>query len=379
MFSCVRTPVEALSRDFDASPLTAGQAVAALRELALIRNAIDGLIGRVGVQIEESGAHKMRGERSAAAFVARELGEQVGQVRGMLAAAAQVRLLPAVDAAVRDGRLSARQTKMIAGAAAMNPEATQKLLDAAEDGLVNLKDAVIAARAEVEDAAERPARQRKLRELRTWTDEDGMLAGRFRLIPEIGGQFLATLEKETQRIFRSRRAGEDHEPLAAYAADALVNLVQGEPKAKKGADIRMHLIVDYEVLTRGWAEADETCEIPGVGPVDVSWVRGLLGSAFLTAVVKKGKDITTVAHLGRHVPVEVETGLVVQGHECGVIGCGLRGYLERDHHRDYAKGGPTSLENLEWLCWFHHQLKSRGGILGPPDPKSGKRTLRPPP
>ena len=205
-----------------------------------------------------------------------------------------------------------------------------------------------------------------------------MLAGRFRLTPEVGGQFLATLEKETQRIFRARRSGKDHEPLSSYAADALANLVQGEPKAKKGADIRTHVLIDYEVLRRGWAEAGETCEIPGVGPVDVSWVRSLLGSAFLTAVIKKGKDITTVAHLGRYVPVEVQTGLVVQGHECGIRGCGMRGYLERDHRRDYAKGGPTSLDNLGWLCWFHHHLKSSGWILGPPD-RNGKRTLRPPP
>src|SRR4051812_41396518 len=106
MFQCVRTPVEALSRDFDASRLTSGQAVAALRELASIRNLIDGLIGRVGVQVEESGAYKMRGDRSAASFVGRELGERVGEAREMLDAAANVRLLPEVDAAVRDGRFS---------------------------------------------------------------------------------------------------------------------------------------------------------------------------------------------------------------------------------------------------------------------------------
>ena len=99
-----------------------------------------------------------------------------------------------------------------------------------------------------------------------------MLAGRFRLTPEVGGQFLATLEKETQRIFRSRRSGKDHEPLAAYAADALANLGLGEPNAKKGVEVRTHVLIDYEVLKRGWAEAGETCEIPGVGPVDVALV-----------------------------------------------------------------------------------------------------------
>ena len=303
MFSCVRTPVEALARDFDASQLTAGQAVAALRELASIRNVLDGLIGRVGVQVEESGAYKMRGERSAAAFVARELGEHAGVVRELLDTAAKVRSLPDVDSAVRDGRLSARQTKLIAGAAAVNPAATERLLDAADEGLENLKKECIAARAEVEDPKERPARQKKLRELRTWTDDDGMLAGRFRLTPEVGGQFLATLEKETQRIFRSRRSGKDHEPLPAYAADALANLVLGEPKAKKGVDVRTHVLIDYEVLKRGWAEAGETCEIPGVGPVDVSWVRSLLGSAFSDRGGQEGQR-----HHDRRAPRSVRAG-----------------------------------------------------------------------
>src|SRR6476620_10403181 len=105
---------------------------------------------------------------------------------------------------------------MIAGAAAVNPAATEKLLEAADAGLEKLEDAAIAASAEVEDPEERPKRQKKLRELRSWTDDDGMLAGRFRLTPEIGGQFLATLDQETQRIFRSRRSGQDHEPLPAY-------------------------------------------------------------------------------------------------------------------------------------------------------------------
>ena len=43
--------------------------------------------------------------------------------------------------------------------------------------------------------------------------------------------------------------------------------------------------------------------------MNVEWVRSLLGDAFLTVVIKKGKDITTVAHLGRHVIAEVQTAL----------------------------------------------------------------------
>jgi hypothetical protein len=70
---------------------------------------------------------------------------------------------------------------------------------------------------------------------------------------------------------------------------------------------------------------------------------------------------------------------LVSGRECDVEGCNHRGYLERDHVRGYAQGGPTALLNLGWLCYVHHRLKTKGWILGPPDTRTRKRTLRPPP
>jgi hypothetical protein len=141
----------------------------------------------------------------------------------------------------------------------------------------------------------------------------------------------------------------------------------------------VHVLVDHDALTRGEARDGETCEIPGVGPVDAQWVRSLLGEAFLTAIVKKGKDISTVAHLGRHIPAEVRTALIVGGRECVVEGCSNRGYLELDHSEvDYAKDGPTALWNLDWECSVHHRLKTQGWRLGPPDPTTGKRRLDPP-
>ena len=77
-------------------------------------------------------------------------------------------------------------------------------------------------------------------------------------------------------------------------------------------------------------------------------------------MIKKGKDITTVAHLGRHIPAELRTALVVSGRECDVDGCHNRGYLEIDHSHPVAKGGLTSWSNLRWLCYLHHKRKTQG-------------------
>ncbi len=135
----------------------------------------------------------------------------------------------------------------------------------------------------------------------------------------------------------------------------------------------------HETLKSGELVDGEVCEIPGVGPVDVNWVREQLGTAFVTAIIKNGKDILTVAHFGRHIPAELQTALLVGGRECDADGCHHRGYLERDHVHEHGKGGPTSYKNMCWLCYRHHRLKTSGWILGPPDPETRKRALRPPP
>ena len=117
---------------------------------------------------------------------------------------------------------------------------------------------------------------------------------------------------------------------------------------------------------------------PGVGPVNVAWVREMLGEAFVTAVIKKGRDITTVAHFGRHIPAHLRTAMIVGGRECVIEGCHARGYLEIDHSEiDHAKGGPAAWWNLDYGCSVHHGRKTRGWKLGPPRPQTGKRTTSP--
>ena len=165
-------------------------------------------------------------------------------------------------------------------------------------------------------------------------------------------------------------AAREHAAGAAAARDA--------SGARPRRTITTHVLIDLEALLRGSAIPGERCEIPGVGPVNVAWVRAHLPESFLTAVIAHGTDIRTVAHFGRHINAKLRTALLVQGRECDVAGCTARGYLEIDHAHDHAKRGPTSLANLGWLCAHHHRQKTSGWVLGGRDP-TGKRTLTPPP
>jgi predicted restriction endonuclease len=52
------------------------------------------------------------------------------------------------------------------------------------------------------------------------------------------------------------------------------------------------------------------------------------------------------------------------GHQCEFfidkgVRCPENGYLEADHVQPVHKGGETELDNMLWLCLFHHALKHR--------------------
>ena len=350
-----------------------------MEEIGAIRRLADGMLAKAAKRVEDTAAHTYHGDRSAAELCVRLVGVGSGEAKRAIEIAAKLETLPATDAAVRAGRLSARQADLILSAASDDPAVERELLKVAAKGMVPLRDACIAARARREDETERAERQQAARSFRTWTAPDGMVEGHFKLTPEVGGAIKARIEDGTRRRFRDARSLGVRESQDAYAADAFADAMLGDPTRAKATSSTTHVVIDHEALVRGHALEGETSEIPGVGPVNVEWVRSLLGESFVTAIIKRGKDITSVAHFGRHIPAELRTAMIVSGRECSVEGCSGREYLELDHCEvDYAKRGPTARWNLTWLCSIHHRRKTQGWHLGPPHPVTGKRTLEPP-
>ncbi len=420
--TAARSALEAAADGFDAS-CSGRDAVRFLEELGLISRLTDGMTAKVAKRIADTNAHVAHGDRSAAEFCARVVGVGTGEAKRAIDNAGRLVGLAETDAAVREGRLSAREAEMISAVAVLDPSVETELLAAAGDGLRPLQDACVKARARTEDQNARSERQHANRSLKMWNNTDGMVEGHFRLTPEVGGPLKSAIEEHTKQVFRVKWREGVRDSNDAYAADALAALVLGEPDAaqadaaqadaaqadgvqaraeqagaeqagaeqsgvakkaraagsKRAGGYTTHVVIDWEVLARGFALPGETCEIPGVGPVNAQWVREVLGEAFVTAIVKHGKDISTVAHLGRHIPAELRTAMVVSGRECSIEGCSCREYLELDHCEvGHAQGGPTARWNLAWLCSVHHERKTRGWRLGPPDPATGKRPLDPP-
>jgi hypothetical protein len=115
---------------------------------------------------------------------------------------------------------------------------------------------------------------------------------------------------------------------------------------------------DIDALFRGHTLPGEICEIDGMGPIPVLMARDLANDSMLRVVFHKAGDIRAVSHLGRTINATLRTALVFRDRTCVVPGCEVDVGLEIDHVHEFAKGGPTEIDNLALLCHHHHYLKT---------------------
>lgn len=62
----------------------------------------------------------------------------------------------------------------------------------------------------------------------------------------------------------------------------------GWAKRSRRPETKVIVLIDYEVLRRGHAEAEEVCEIAGVGPIPAATAISMMADAFGAAVVTNG-------------------------------------------------------------------------------------------
>jgi len=297
---------------FDPGLLTASEASAVVPRLSVVERQITAARGSTARRVDGSSVWKHRGFRSSAEWMAATTGDAVSASAGLLAAARQLESLPATAEAFAAGAVSLQAAREIAGAVAVDPTAEAGLLAVAAKGdhrqLVDSAARVRQAARSAEDETARHARLRARRFARTRTDADGLVVLHAGFAPKDWAPFAARLQRATDAEFaRARREGRRDSP-DAYAADALLAMLATttHPPAPTADDppptvpavpvkAEVLVLVDAISLQRGYARGGERCEIVGVGPVSVEWVRELLPEAIVHALVHDGVDITTYA------------------------------------------------------------------------------------
>ena len=334
----------------------------------------------------ESTEWQKDGHRSAAHWLANESGTSIGAAIATLETSERLTELDDTRDKLTAGELSQAQVTEIASAVMADPAAEEDLLRVATtEGLKTLKEKCLRVRAAATDGQSRHDKIHASRFFRTWEENDGAVRGEFKLTPTAAAPLLARIDSERERIFREARKEGRRESYAAYSADALAAL--GAEGTSGTFDTKVIALVSHDALVRGHTDADETCEIAGVGPVPVDTVKAMMQDAFLAAVVTDGVDVYNVAHLGRKPTAHQRTALEARGEECEVPGCTSTMSLEIHHMEKWAEMFRTSLRELAWVCKHDHDQITYDGfeLSGPPgdrmwiSPDGSIKYQRPPP
>ena len=373
---------------FDPAVVTATEAGEVVARLTVLERRLGLVKGRAARRVETSSLWRHAGHRSMADWLAAKTGDPAGVSHGLLDTARKLELLPATAEAVAAGQVSLAAAREIAGAVAADPGAEAGLLAVAALGgshreLVDEAAKVRRAAVSADDEAARHARLRVRRFARTHTDPDGLVLLHAGFAPQDWALVDAAWRRGTDAHFaQARREGRRESP-EAYAADALLAMLAppatthtetdafaatgrgGEPvpqaKARQPGKPEVVVLVDGIALKRGHLGVGERCEIIGIGPVDIDWVNRLLPQAIVHALVHDGVDITTYASATRSIRKAARLAVQTRDRCCVVPGCRRALRTQRDHRHDYARGGPGSVHNLNLLCEFHHNQKTRDG------------------
>ena len=323
----------------------------------------------------ECNEHRKEGFADASEWLSRHAGTTARDAREHLNTIKQLDGLPETRAALTAGQVSLGQAAEIARTEAEVPGSEGELLCLAKtSGLSKVRDRARDTRAKAIPAEALHGRQRAARSIRHWRDDLGMIAGTFRLTPEVGVPFVNRLERDAQRLRRAAKPRLDvAEAFEAYAADAFADMIQPSATATtstKRRDVDVVIVCDLNAYRRGHTHAGEQCHLVGGGPIPVRVAREMAKDAFLKAVIHDGVNIHTVEHFGRHIPAELRTALELgtlpelDGVVCADEGCDRRYGLEWDHDNPVANGGETSYQKLNARCQPNHWDKTEDRKAG---------------
>jgi len=154
-------------------------------------------------------------------------------------------------------------------------------------------------------------------------------------------------------------------PAGAARADALVAMARSaidqSPPGAAGAD-RCELVVHVDVETLAADEVRERCHLADGPALAPETVRRLGCDAGVVGIVERDGRPLSVGRRTRTVPPALRRALRSRDGGCRFPGCTHERFLHAHHIQHWARGGPTSLENLVQLCSYHHRLVHEGGF-----------------
>jgi hypothetical protein len=173
------------------------------------------------------------------------------------------------------------------------------------------------------------------------------------------------IDDRLDRIAASMRCPDDPRIFAQLRADAFCELLlDGAVPGTGHAGIRPQVLVAVPVLTLLSLD-DEPASLEGYGPIPADVARQLAAAAPSFVRLLTHPETGAVLSVGRDrhtIPADMRMFLRLRDETCRGVGCGRRAATsDVDHGREWARGGPTSVDNLAHLCRGDHTRKTELG------------------
>lgn len=196
-------------------------------------------------------------------------------------------------------------------------------------------------------------RQHERRRLTVNWEDDGSLSLSANLPAEEGTLVLAALQAADE----AGRVNAD--ALVAVAQTALA-AASGDSPAGNGLEAELVVHVDLESLSDDRIhERSELANGPALAP---ETVRRLGCDGSVVRILERDGKPLSVGRRKRTIPAALRRALRSRDDGCRFPGCTNHRFLHAHHIHHWARGGPTSLDNLVQLCSHHHRLVHEGGF-----------------
>jgi hypothetical protein len=365
--SAVGSPVELERLGDEIAELSAHLDAATARLLDLIR------------EFDARGGWKT-GFLSCAAWLSWRVGLDQGAAREHVRVARALGTLPRLAEALARGELSYSKVRALTRVA--TPETEERLLAVARAGTAEHVERIVRGWRRVDRQAEarETAWRHRSRAVHVYQDEDGMVAIRGRLEPEVGAVLIQALSAAREELYQRARARQAEDvpagtgvvdvpaealSMAQQQADALGLLAEtalhhGLDPGAPGERYQVVVHVDAQVLADD-AGAPGQSVLDGGARVPAETSQRLACDAS-RVVMRHDPDgrVTEIGARTRTIPPALRRALQYRDRGCRFPGCGLP-FGQGHHIRHWAKGGPTTLSNLAMLCRRHHRAVHEEG------------------
>jgi hypothetical protein len=276
--------------------------------------------------------------------------------------------LPLVREAFATGELSYSKVRAITRVATPETEDQLVHLGLHASG-AQLEKVVRLYRGAVAAVTENAQRVHEKRKLTYYWNDDGSLTMRACLPPDEGALVVAALKaaeaENTSHEDDSAETPRPIDPPSARSADALVSVARAALDDATSARVDgnpCEVSVHVDVKSLAGEHVEERCEL-GEGPIIApETARRLSCDGSVVRIVERDGRPLSVSRRKRTISTALRRALRSRDDGCRFPGCTHTRFLHAHHVHHWARGGPTTLENLIQLCSYHHRLVHEGGF-----------------